>query len=300
MSQIESFSVSPLALVIPAYLYQQYQNDPALPAFVSAFNSIAQGYLNWFNQNPLGLYTSPGISGPLLDWIAAGVYGLDRPVLASQTSEESAGYDSSTYNTVPYNFLSYSASGTSQQATDDIFKRSMTWNLYKGDGQYFTIQWLKNRVARFLHGPNGTDCAVLDYQPSVTISGKTFTVTDFANSNYTALQLCYQAYFLPFPFQYQLAFATVNFTNNSGALHLSQALYYPTNATGLAPGSVWYSAGAIGIVPGVTPNPTAPALMFATTDPNTLLSLGGGNLPTTNPGINGQLWNNGGFVDIAT
>jgi hypothetical protein len=40
--------------------------------------------------------------------------------------------------------------------------------------------------------------------------------------------------------------------------------------------------------------------MFATTEPNTLLTLGGGNLPTTNPNVNGQLWNNAGVVNIST
>lgn len=300
MSQIESFQTTPLMAVVNAYLYAQYKDDDDCQAFVDAYNAFAQGYLNWFMANPLGLYTSPGISGSLLDWIAKGVYDLDRPVLASQTSEESAGYDSATYNTIPYNFLSYSSSGTSQQATDDVFKRMMTWNLYKGDGQYFTLQWLKNRVARFLHGPNGTDCAVLNFQPSVTVSGKTFTVTDFGSAMFTALQLCYVANFLPFPYQYNLAFAAVNFTNVSGVLHLAQALYYPNHSAGLPAGAVWYNAGAVNVVPGVTPNPSAPALMFATTDPNMLLSLGGGNLPTTNPNVNGQLWNNGGVVSIAT
>lgn len=300
MSQIESFSVTPLASAIPAYLYQQYQNDPALPAFFSAFNSLAQGYLNWFLQNPLGLYTSPGITGPLLDWCAAGIYGLYRPVLASQTSEETAGYDSAVYNTVPYNFLSYSASGNAQQATDDIFKRMMTWNLYKGDGQYFTIQWLKNRVARFLNGANGSDCAVLEFQPSVTVSGNTFTVIYFGSANFTALQLCYQSGFLAFPFQYTLQFVTSNFINDGGVLQLTAALYYPNSPSGLAAGSVWWNGGVVSVVPGITPSPTAPPLYFDSTTPSQLMALGGGNLPLTNPGVGtGQLWNNGGVISIS-
>lgn len=299
MMQQESFSTSPLQSIIPSYLYQEYAQDDDLQAFVDSYNSIAQGYHDWFLQNPLGLYTAPGISGQLLDWVALGVYGIPRPTLASQSTIITAGYDSTAYDTVPYNFLSYSASGSAEQTTDDIFKRILTWNLYRGDGQVFTAQWLKNRVARFLHGAFGSDCAVLDFQPSITITGTTFTITDFASQYYTSLQLSMDAYALAFPFQYTLVFVAIAFTNSSGVLHLAQPLYYPTSATGLAPGAVWDSAGVIKVVPGVTPDPHAPPLMFATTDPNQLLTLGGGNLPTTNPGVTGQLWNNSGTVSIS-
>ncbi|MGA3767720.1 hypothetical protein ACPBXC_29065, partial [Escherichia coli] len=40
---------------------------------------------------------------------------------------------------------------------DDLFKRIMTWNFYKGDGFYFSIPWIKRRILRFLLGVNGTD-----------------------------------------------------------------------------------------------------------------------------------------------
>lgn len=296
---MESFSTIPLAATIKSYLYQEYAQDDDLQAFVDAYNALAQGYQDWFNANPLGLYTAPGISGALLDWIALGVYGFARPTLASQTTTITAGYDSTAYDTVPYNYLSYSSAGTAQQTTDDIFKRILTWNLYRGDGQVFTLQWLKNRVARFIHGPNGNDCAVLNFQPSVAVSGNTFTVTDFATAYFTTFQLCVAAYAIAFPFQYQLAFTGIAFTNSSGVLHLSRALYYPTATTGLAPGAVWYSAGTVKVVPGVTPDPHAPPLMFSTVDPVQLLTLGGGNLPLTNPGVTGQLWNNAGVVSIA-
>lgn len=298
MSQIESFGTPPLQNVIPSYLYQEYANDDDLQAFVDSFNAIAQGYLDWFLQNPLGLYTSAGITGALLDWVAAGVYGLYRPVLASQTSSETAGYDSQIYNTVPYDYLAYSSAGTAQNASDDIFKRTMTWVLYRGDGQYFSLQWLKNRVARFLHGANGSDANVLNFQPSITESNGLFSITDFGGANFTALQLCYQSGFIPFPFQFTPSFTAVNFTNNAGVLTLSQSLYYPNRPAGLPPGSVWYNAGAINVVSGGSTG-TSEVLMFATVDPNTLLSLGGGNLPTTDPHVNGQLWNSAGVIHIS-
>lgn len=299
MSVIESFQTVPLQQVIASYLYAEYADDDDLQAFVDSYNAIAQGYQNWFIENPLGLYTAPGISGALLDWIAAGIYGYQRPTLASQTTVIAAGYDSAAYDTVPYNYLSYSGSGTALQTTDDIFKRILTWNLYRGDGQVFSIQWLKNRVARFLHGANGSDCAVLNFQPSVSITGNTFTVTDFKTQTYTTLQLCLAAYAISLPFQYQLSLVAIPFTNNAGVLSMAKALYYPTSAAGLPAGAVWYSAGTIKVVPGITPDPSASPMMFATIDPNQLITLGGGNLPHTLPSVSGQLWNNAGVVSIS-
>jgi hypothetical protein len=68
-AQIESFATLPLQQVIPSYLFLEYSDDQDLQAFVASFNSLAQGYLDWFRNTPLGLYTSPNITGPLLDWI---------------------------------------------------------------------------------------------------------------------------------------------------------------------------------------------------------------------------------------
>ena len=41
--------------------------------------------------------------------------------------------------------------------SDDIYKRVLTWRLYKGDGRQFTVTWLKRRVARFVFGVDGSD-----------------------------------------------------------------------------------------------------------------------------------------------
>ena len=50
-----------------------------------------------------------------------------------------------------------------------MYKRILTWFFYKGDGQAFTIKWLKRRVMRFLLGVNGTDPGINQtYQVSVT------------------------------------------------------------------------------------------------------------------------------------
>jgi len=54
---------------------------------------------------------------------------------------------------------------------DDIFKRILTWNLYKGDGNRFSMRWLKRRIARFLFGVNGIDPQ--PWVPGFTVGAET-------------------------------------------------------------------------------------------------------------------------------
>src|ERR1035437_1654445 len=76
-----------LQKILPAYVYQQYSDDDNIQAFNSAFNGVAQNYLDWFNSINLPIYTGSQIAGPLLDWVAEGIYGLRRPALPyGQTS----------------------------------------------------------------------------------------------------------------------------------------------------------------------------------------------------------------------
>lgn len=298
--QIESFAVTPIQQTIPSYLFAEYSDDSNLQAFVDAYNSLTQGYLDWFNQSPLGLYTSPFINGPLLDWIGQGIYGIKRPVLSSSSTLRQAGYNANPYDTISYNGQFYSSTQTAAIANDDIYKRVMTWHLYRGDGQQFCMQWLKNRINRFINGANGGDWPVLNDPPSITVSGSVFTVTAYDSTAFEALKECYANSVLQFPFQYTINFITNSFINDGGVLYLPYALTYPTSSIGLAAGSVWWNGGVISVVPGHTPDPSAPALYFQYTFPAQLLALGGGNLPLSNPGIGtGQLWNNGGVISIA-
>lgn len=206
MAAIESFQTAPLQNVIPAYLYAEYQDDQALPTVFDSLNSYGLGYLQWFLKTALGDYTQ--LSGQLLDWIGVAVYGMPRPVLGTASIETSGSYDTVPYDTIAYNSHQKTESGIAQIANDDIYKRCMTWNLYRGDGQVFSLQWLKNRVARFLNGASGSDCAVLDFQPSITVSGSVFTVTQPASASYTALANAYDSGVLVFPFAYSLVLST--------------------------------------------------------------------------------------------
>jgi hypothetical protein len=296
---IESFTSPPLQKVIPSYLYQSYADDEDLQAFVNSQNAIAQGYLDWFNQTPLGLYTAPNINNGLLDWVGMGVYGIPRPVLASGSSFTLAGYNTAAYNTIPLDGFSYTSTGTASLANDDIYKRVLTWNLYRGDGQVFTLQWLKNRIARFLYGSNGSDYPVLNLPPSITVSGTTFTIASFADPYFLAMQQCIANDALALPFMYDFVFVTISFVNDGGVLQMTLPWDYPTSPAGLLPGAVWFNGGTVAVVPGVTPNPSAPPVYFSTITVPGLLALGGGDLPLSDPANSGQLWNNGGMICVS-
>jgi hypothetical protein len=143
---------------ILAYPYVQYQGDDNIAAFFRAYNIYAQAYLDWFNALDLPVYTSAPVSGPLLDWVAKGLYGISRPGLPSSFGSP----DQGPVNT--FNVNSLTANGfvpglpdTYTATTDDTFRRIITWHFYKGDSKVFTPRWLKRRVNRFLSGLNGGD-----------------------------------------------------------------------------------------------------------------------------------------------
>ena len=299
----ESTSQLPLQAQIPAYTYADYKGDDDIEAFFYAYNQMASAYLAWANATPLAVYTNPTISGGLLDWIGQGIYGLIRPVISSQVITRLAGYNTVPYNTLAYNAQNYSSSGNAAPASDDVYKRFLTWHLYEGDGPDFSILWLKKRIARFLYGQNGTDpgAALLDSLPSVTVSNGNFQIS-FSSTGSIAqpLNLLLKSNLLALPFQYTFELVDL-LTNLSGVLNIQNASSaWPTSTTGLSAGDLWDNAGVVSVYGTTTPSPTAPAVYFNGITSASLLALGGANLPLTNPGVGtGQLWNNGGPVNIA-
>jgi hypothetical protein len=159
-----------LTQTIPSYLYVQYDDDPDLQAFITAFNQTAQQYVNFFNQIGLPIYTGSPIAGTLLDWVAQGIYGMVRPSLpGSGTNRVFGPLNTYAFNTMAFNQRKVVAPSNFYATTDDIFKRIITWNFFKGDGQVFNIRWLKRRILRFLLGANGVDPGINQtYQVSVT------------------------------------------------------------------------------------------------------------------------------------
>jgi hypothetical protein len=171
MTKLPPLGPTSLTQVIPAYLYQEYSDDPDLQSFWSAYNTLAQQYLNWFVQfgQILADYRNPLIIGPLLDWIAQGLYGMARPTLFSSKNKNIGSFNTWAFNTIPYDRLKRIGPQTYYATTDDVFKRVLTWHVFKGDGKVFDIRWLKRRVARFLQCANGTSLNVdQTYQISVT------------------------------------------------------------------------------------------------------------------------------------
>jgi hypothetical protein len=164
-----NYITTTLTAIIKSYLYQQYSDDTDLQAFVDAYNSLTQQYGDWFAQTILADYTSPLIQGQLLDWVAAGLYGLRRPLLPLGHGRTVGPLNTWPLNTIPLNVLKKLDSGQFYDTTDDIFKRILTWHLYKDDGKVFDIRWLKRRVERFLAYPNGTNgLPEVPFQPCPT------------------------------------------------------------------------------------------------------------------------------------
>lgn len=153
--------------IIPGYLYTQYNDDDNLQGMMAAFNAYAQAYLDYMNALNLPVYTSQSISGPLLDWVAQGLYGMLRPGLPTKGTPARGPFNTWLLNSLPFNTAVAAQDQTYYATTDDIFRRVLTWQFYKGDGRVFSIRWLKRRVFRFLNGVNGTD---VDCSSTSTVS----------------------------------------------------------------------------------------------------------------------------------
>ena len=185
-------TVTGLTSVIPSYLYQEYSDDDDLQEFVAAQNQCQQDYVDTFNALNLPIYTGPTgegntslVAGALLDWVGTGLYGMLRPALDSgqpvvmgPLNTWGPNWIYPNWNIPPANIsLTFGLNELQQLSVgdivvtdDDLYRRILTWHLFKGDGNYFSIRWLKRRVWRFCYGPNGStpDFAVdpmLTYAP---------------------------------------------------------------------------------------------------------------------------------------
>jgi len=198
--------VSQLKTIVPAYPFVQYRDDPNIVAFFTAYNTLAQSYLDQLNTFKLPYWPSSGFTGNLLDWVVFGVYGQTRPELQVSNEEFFEGpYDTQEYNTSIYNQLSDYTPGNSSYVPDEYWKRILTWNFYKADGQQFSIPWLKRRIARFLYGTNGRDPRLENtYDVSVTVENGVFNIRypDVDNGTGTFLRDAIEQGMVYLPFQY--------------------------------------------------------------------------------------------------
>ncbi len=142
---------------IPSYLYWQYRDDDNLQAFVDAYNTLTQEFVDWFNSLNLPVYTAAPVIGALLDWVGRGLYGLGRPVLGSGHSRLEGPYDTWAFDTLAFNTRKTISDFTGEAVDDDVYRRVISWHYFKGDRRIFNVRYLKRRIMRFLTGVNGTD-----------------------------------------------------------------------------------------------------------------------------------------------
>lgn len=143
---------------IRAYPYVQYQQDDNISCFFDALNIYAQAYVDWFNSLDLPIYTKSPVEGALLDWVASGLYGIGRPGLpVSEGSPDKGPVNTFTTNMLPVDGFVAGTPDTYIAVNDDFFRRILTWQLYRGDGDVPSPVWLKRRINRFLNGVDGND-----------------------------------------------------------------------------------------------------------------------------------------------
>lgn len=146
--------------IIKAYLYHQYNDDDNIRAFFTVYNTLANEIYQWMVNANLPIFIGTYNSGDQLKWIAKGIYGQNPPILVSSKTTTTGPYGTAVFGgLIPFGEIKKITSSQQIVASDDLFKRIMTWNYYKGDGFHFTIPWLKRRVMRFLLGENGVDVA---------------------------------------------------------------------------------------------------------------------------------------------
>jgi hypothetical protein len=175
--------VSTITKILPSYLFQQYRDDEALQEFVDAYNDYAQQYMDAFIALDLQNYTVQ--TGAILDWVGSGLYGIERTSLSSARYKSVGQFNTSAFNTIPFNYGHRNVTTASTYIIDDdLYKRILTWHYYKGDGKNFNIRWLKRRIMRFLAGTNGVSPRIDNtYQISVS-----FDEVDYRIVNITVYQ----------------------------------------------------------------------------------------------------------------
>jgi len=242
--------------LIKSYLYKQYEDDDDLQSFVAAQNYLAQQWVNDFNNLSLPVWSA--LSGNLLDWVAWGLYGIQRPTLSYQKPAPS-GAGSGPYNTMAYNTSVYAGGRlhpantnpiTYLPVTDDVYKRILTWHLYSGDGFQFSTPWLKRRAHRFMNGANGY-LATEDntYDVSVTTTDAASITIAVRNTDIgTAFQYAVIDGVLALPFQFSVTVdpSIIVFPDNmAGSLFGAASIGAFSNVTArIAPSVI---AGAAGI-----------------------------------------------------
>lgn len=217
--------------ILPAYPFVQYNDDDNVVAFFQAYNQLAREYLTAFTKLNLGFWAGEIINGPLLDWIALGIYGTQRHIIVNlqypnkddEIDFKSEGvYNTIEYDNVAYNEFKNKAVATTQYMSDDFFRRILLWNFFKEDGFQFSIPWLKKRMGRFFKAFRGDPFSSWDSKDiengydltyySVTVNKGVFTILIDPNAYrdseglhedwFEFFKLCMETRLINLPFQY--------------------------------------------------------------------------------------------------
>jgi hypothetical protein len=292
-----------LGRVIPAYVFVQYNDDVNIQAYFAAFNALAQNYATWFQNLNLPIYTGGYIAGPLLDWVGQGIYGLKRPYVPNVANRMIGPFDTTPFNTIPFNALKWTSPGGVGLASDDLYRRMMTWRLYKGDGKNPGIHWLKRRTQRYLTGLNGVDPGVqqtydISVQQDAPLQSVTITIPNGPVAAAFEYGIATGALEVPFQFAFKVNIAGgPSFENDGGVLALLYTVGVPTSSTGVA---FWNNSGLACVGATYVANPVNPSLYFNSITLAELLDLNAYYLASS-AGITGSglLWDNGGVICIS-
>jgi len=135
-------------LAIPLYPYLPYVFDDMVVAVCRGISDYGQDYIDSFNALNLPIYTSK--VGEFLDFVGVNLYGIPRPIFPVGVTQTIGDINNFALNELELNKLLTKYPDQFFIATDDIYKRIITWHHYKGDGDTFNIRHLKRRIMRFL------------------------------------------------------------------------------------------------------------------------------------------------------
>ena len=109
--------------IIKSYLYQQYNDDANLQAFVDAYNKLAKEIYDWMVNSNLPVFIGGYNSGDQLKWIAAGIYGVKPPVLVSSKQRVFGPYNTIAFNQLAFNARHVEDDSEQVVVSDDMLQR---------------------------------------------------------------------------------------------------------------------------------------------------------------------------------
>ena len=139
---------------------------------------------------------------------------MPRPVLATGVNQNLGPYNTWELNQIQIDGSEIVNTGQYYLTNDDLFKRCLTWNLYKGDGKVMNVRRLKRRFMRFLTGANGVDPGIDSTIPISIAFGAnravTVTITRNDNMAYSAQMIsAIQQGVLVLPWEYNFQFVII-------------------------------------------------------------------------------------------